>query len=180
VFDSTLGAVAVVVVAVAVLLLLVMHKVIKPYENGVVLRFGAYKGTLRPGLCFVSPLAHVVRVDMRPRSESAGPFPAPSLGGAPRTVSIRAQFRVVDAGKSVFGAPDLSKAIRSALTSAFDAVLLANPGPILPDRAGTLCEQIREQTISATAKLGIEVGEVVLVLHDSLPVSEFPAGPRLS
>jgi regulator of protease activity HflC (stomatin/prohibitin superfamily) len=180
VFDSTLGLAAVVIVALVVIILLLMLKVIKPNENGVVLLFGAYKATLPPGLCFVSPLARIVRVDMRSRSESAGPLPTPSSDGSPRTLSVRLQFRVVDAGKAVFGAPDLSKAIQNALTSAFSAMLLAHPGTALPDRASWLSEQIREETVSSTTKLGVEIGELVLILHDATPGSEFPSGRRLT
>jgi regulator of protease activity HflC (stomatin/prohibitin superfamily) len=180
VFDSTLGVAAVVIVALVLIVLLLMVKVIKPNENGVLLLFGAYKATFPPGLCFVSPLARMVRVDMRPRSESAGPLPASASDGSPGTLSIRVQFRVVDAGKAVFGAPDLPKAIQNALTSALDAVLLAHPGPVLPDRASGLSEQIREETLSRTTKLGVEIGELALIVHDASPASEFPSGRRLT
>ncbi|MCI4363592.1 MAG: SPFH domain-containing protein [Thermoplasmata archaeon] len=165
-----------IVIFLAVALVARMTKIIKPYENGVVTLFGSYKRTLFPGLSFVSLFAHLIRVDMRPRSESVGPLYATAADLAPIAATARLEYRVVDARKACFGTPDLPKAVAEAVKNSVTSAL-ASPGA-LASGGMRLSEDTRQATSGELDRLGVEVGELVLDLQSSTSRTEHRSGRR--
>ncbi|MCI4346949.1 MAG: hypothetical protein L3K07_09410, partial [Thermoplasmata archaeon] len=134
--------------------------------------------TLRPGLAFVSLFAQVIRVDMRPRSESVGPLSATAPDLSPLTVSVRIEYRVVDARKSTFGTPDLAKAVGDAVKNSVTSALSMPAGGALPTGGMRVADEVRRATSMELDQLGAEVGELVLDLQSSTGRTEHRSGRR--
>ncbi len=149
---------------------------IGPNENGVDLAFGAYKRTLGPGSYFVSPIHRVILVDMRPRLASIPSSPVLTSDGTPIAVEARCEYRVVDAGRAVFGAPDLSGTFLTALRDSIAETISQTSAVAVPSSSGAVTESIQRVLSERTAKLGVEVGQLTVSLPGPRGPSEFAAG----
>ncbi|MEO6310561.1 MAG: slipin family protein [Leifsonia sp.] len=102
----------IVVVVLVIILLAASIRVVKQYEQGVVLRFGRLTGTRMPGLRFIIPIVDVMhKVSLRIVT-----MPIQSQGIITRDnvsvgVSAVAYYRVVDSVKSVIAIESVSSAI---------------------------------------------------------------------
>jgi regulator of protease activity HflC (stomatin/prohibitin superfamily) len=152
--------VALVVVGAMILLTVANLKRIRPNENGVVLAFGAYRRTLGPGYYVLNPFRHLIRVDMGTRSASIPSTPLSAANGAPVAVGARLEYRVVDAGKSVFGAPDLPGAVLSALRDSTVEAISRTSAAALSTTRGAVADSVRTALVERVVKLGVEVVQV--------------------
>jgi regulator of protease activity HflC (stomatin/prohibitin superfamily) len=155
------------------------HRIIqtvRPYEQGVVTIFGSYRRLLNPGFSLVSPLAVVVRVDLRSRSETLTASNFLTRSSAPVTVGGRVDYHVTDPAKATFMTQDLAGSVRNLLR---DSVALSL-APVTPESAlasgWAITEAVRRAMEEPAGKLGVSVDRVALsVLSHSGPV-EFVAG----
>jgi len=171
--------------AIAVLLLLgvMVHvlarqiRILKPCEQGVLIRFGAFQRLLNPGFHFISPFSRLYRVDLRPKSEHIGPVTVPSHEGSPITVTCHVEYRVTDAKKSVFETPDLAEGVRSMIQESVSLAVSARPAAEILPKGGSIAEAARAGLAERGTKLGLTFDVVRLTLTGPSGAAEFVAGP---
>jgi regulator of protease activity HflC (stomatin/prohibitin superfamily) len=165
--DDTVAVVAM-VVGLAILLLILLRTVhtIPPYQQGVVTLFGSDRRTLNPGFNFASPLAMVLRVDLRSRQETLPMTVYPAASG-PVRLSATVTYRVVDAPRSGFPVRDLAGALvekaKLGLADALsaDATLAVDPGH------SRLAAAVADRMQSSCSPFGVRIETVTLADESS-------------
>ncbi len=79
---------------------------IQPYEQGIMILFGAYKRVLNPGLNWVFPLASVLRVDLRTQVLEVPRQEVITKDNSPTNVDAIIYTKVVDPPKAIFQVQD--------------------------------------------------------------------------
>ena len=102
----TLTLIAVFVVAVILIIINRMVYQIQPYQNGIVTLLGSYKRILNPGLNFVSPLATVIKIDLRTQVLEVPRQEVITKDNSPTNVDAIIYIKVVDAPKAIFQVQD--------------------------------------------------------------------------
>lgn len=155
--------VAVVTLAILLVVLLRAMHTIRPYEAGVLTIFGTYKRVLRPGLNLVSPLARVVRLDLRTRRVRLEPWSVPVVGGQVRLAGT-VSYHVVDAARATFQTTDLEGELvgltKSAATQSLRGVDLGRAGAA----ALELTPSARDDLDQRADRFGVKVESVGLEL----------------
>jgi regulator of protease activity HflC (stomatin/prohibitin superfamily) len=155
--------VLVIVVIVALILLAKAIRVVKQYEQGVVLRFGRLVDTKTPGLRFIIPIADVLhRVSLRIVT-----MPIQSQGIITRDnvsvgVSAVAYFRIVDPVKSVIAIENVYSAIDQIAQTTLRKVVGQHTLDETLAETDTLNVNIREILDVQTLDWGVEVTLVEL------------------
>ncbi|GAA2635377.1 slipin family protein [Streptomyces axinellae] len=154
----------IVVVVLAVLLLLALSvRVVKQYEQGVLLRLGRLRGSRNPGLRFIIPVVDVMhRVSLRIIT-----MPIQSQGIITRDnvsvdVSAVAYFRVADPVKSVLAIEDVTSAINQIAQTTLRKVVGQHPLDETLSQTDTINVDIRENLDRTTSEWGVEVTLVEL------------------
>lgn len=164
--------VVVIVVIVVIILLAASIKVVKQYEQGVVLRFGRLVGTRMPGLRFIIPIVDVMhKVSLRIVT-----MPIQSQGIITRDnvsvgVSAVAYYRVVDPVKSVIAIESVSAAIEQIAQTTLRKVVGQHALDETLAETDSLNVSIREILDVQTLDWGISVTLVELkdiLLPDSM------------
>ncbi|MCI4325374.1 MAG: hypothetical protein L3K00_05805 [Thermoplasmata archaeon] len=179
---TVVGASVVVFVVVLVLVILLLRatRAVAPYQQGVVTMFGSYRGTINPGLHFVSPLAVVLRVDLRSQSMSVRPQTLTTKDQRVVTVGAELRYRVVDPPKSVFQSVDYRASLMQETDLALQAelrnndltALISDPLPVGVRLAAAI-------TTPATA-WGVKVEAVTLRIGEANSGAAAPLGVRLA
>ncbi|HZP14773.1 MAG TPA: slipin family protein [Nocardioides sp.] len=139
--------VAVVVAALALLAFALSARVIKPYEEGVLFRFGRVVGERKPGFRLIIPIVDVLhRVSLRIVT-----MPIQSQGIITRDnvsvdVSAVAYFKVVDAVKSVVAIEDVAAAIDQIAQTTLRKVV---------------GQHTLDQTLSETDKINLDIRKIL-------------------
>jgi regulator of protease activity HflC (stomatin/prohibitin superfamily) len=155
--------VVVIVVIVAIILLAVAIKVVKQYEEGVILRFGRLLGSRKPGLRFIIPAVDQMhRVSLRVVT-----LPIQSQGIITRDnvsvgVSAVAYYRVVDPVKSVIAIENVQAAIDQIAQTTLRKVVGQHTLDETLSETDSLNVNIREILDVTTVDWGIEVTLVEL------------------
>jgi regulator of protease activity HflC (stomatin/prohibitin superfamily) len=153
----------VIVLIVAVILLAMSMRVVKQYEQGVVLRFGRLIGTRVPGLRFIIPIVDVLhRVSLRVVT-----LPIQSQGIITRDnvsvgVSAVAYFRIVDPVKSVIAIENVHAAIDQIAQTTLRKVVGQHTLDETLAETDVLNVNIREILDVTTVDWGVEVTLVEL------------------
>ena len=100
------GFVILLIVFVVILVLSRMIKVIQPYEQGIVVVFGAYKRMINPGVTIVAPYASVTHIDLRTQVLEVPRQEVITKDNSPTNVDAIIYIKVVDAPKSRFQVQD--------------------------------------------------------------------------
>ena len=95
-----------VVVFILIVLLVRSANSIQPYQQGVVTIFGSYKRLINPGLTFISPVATVVRMDLRTQVLEVPRQEVITKDNSPTNVDAIIYIKVVDAPKAIFQVQD--------------------------------------------------------------------------
>jgi regulator of protease activity HflC (stomatin/prohibitin superfamily) len=106
---ATLAGISLIIVIIAfvgIILLLKAVYFILPYQQGVVTRFGSYRGVINPGLNRIHPLSSVVRVDLRTQVLEVPRQEVITKDNSPTNVDAIIYIKVVDAPKSIFQVQD--------------------------------------------------------------------------
>ena len=101
-----LTLISVFVVAVVLIIINRMVYQIQPYQNGIVTLLGSYKRILNPGLNFVSPLALVIKIDLRTQVLEVPRQEVITKDNSPTNVDAIIYIKVVDAPKAIFQVQD--------------------------------------------------------------------------
>ena len=148
----------------AVLLYLVASlRVIKQYENGVVLTFGRFTGVRQPGLRVVFPIVQMMeRVDMRLRTIDIPRQQMMTEDNVPVTVNGVIYVRVHDAPTAVLKIQDYEYAISQyAETALRDVIGGMKLDSVLSERE-TIGDKIREIVQKETKGWGLAVEQIKL------------------
>jgi regulator of protease activity HflC (stomatin/prohibitin superfamily) len=96
------------VFVVAIILILINRAVyqIQPYQNGIVTLLGSFKRILNPGLNIVSPLALVIKIDLRTQVLEVPRQEVITKDNSPTNVDAIIYIKVVDAPKAIFQVQD--------------------------------------------------------------------------
>ena len=101
--DYTGIIVAIVLVAVIILVILTrMIYTIQPYQQGIVTLLGSYKRMINPGFNLVSPLATVLKIDLRTQVLEVPRQEVITKDNSPTNVDAIIYIKVVDAPKAIF------------------------------------------------------------------------------
>ena len=101
--DYTGFFVVVVLVLVIILVLLTrMIYTIQPYQQGIVTLLGSYKRMINPGFNLVSPLAQVLKIDLRTQVLEVPRQEVITKDNSPTNVDAIIYIKVVDAPKAIF------------------------------------------------------------------------------
>jgi regulator of protease activity HflC (stomatin/prohibitin superfamily) len=79
---------------------------VNPYEQGIVILFGAYKRLINPGFNWVHPLANVQKVDLRTQVLEVPRQEVITKDNSPTNVDAIIYIKVVDAPKAIFQVQD--------------------------------------------------------------------------
>jgi regulator of protease activity HflC (stomatin/prohibitin superfamily) len=101
-----LTLIAVFVVAIILIIINRMIYQIQPYQNGIVTLLGSYKRILNPGLNIVSPLALVIKIDLRTQVLEVPRQEVITKDNSPTNVDAIIYIKVVDAPKAIFQVQD--------------------------------------------------------------------------
>ncbi len=101
-----LTIIAVFVVAIILIIISRMVYQIQPYQNGIVTLLGSYKRILNPGLNIVSPLALVIKIDLRTQVLEVPRQEVITKDNSPTNVDAIIYIKVVDAPKAIFQVQD--------------------------------------------------------------------------
>jgi regulator of protease activity HflC (stomatin/prohibitin superfamily) len=160
---SILITVLVVILVLILLAAVLAIRVVKAYEQGVVLRFGRVLGVRQPGLRFIIPFVDVMhRVTLRIIT-----MPIQSQGIITRDnvsvdVSAVAYFRVVDAVKSVVAIENVYAAIDQIAQTTLRKVVGQHTLDETLSETDRINKDIREILDVTTADWGVEVTLVEL------------------
>jgi regulator of protease activity HflC (stomatin/prohibitin superfamily) len=101
--DYTFVIVAIVLAFVVLLVLLTrMIYTIQPYQQGIVTLLGSYKRMINPGFNLVSPLASVLKIDLRTQVLEVPRQEVITKDNSPTNVDAIIYIKVVDAPKAIF------------------------------------------------------------------------------
>ncbi len=107
--DITVVEVALAAIVVVVILLILLQRMlytIQPYQQGVVTRLGSYVRTLNPGFQVVSPLAVILKVDLRTQVLEVPRQEVITKDNSPTNVDAIIYIKVVDSPKALFQVQD--------------------------------------------------------------------------
>jgi regulator of protease activity HflC (stomatin/prohibitin superfamily) len=160
---STLGIVGALLAVLLVLGLLAAVRVVKQYEEGVVLRFGKVLGVRQPGLHFIIPVVDV----MHRISRRIVTMPIQSQGIITRDnvsvdVSAVAYFRVVDTVKSVVAIENVRAAIDQIAQTTLRKVVGQHTLDETLSETDSINLDIRQILDVTTVEWGVEVTLVEL------------------
>jgi regulator of protease activity HflC (stomatin/prohibitin superfamily) len=135
-------------------------RIIKPYERGIYIFLGKYRGILNPGLNFVWPFAQVIRMDMRTQTWDVPKQEVITRDNSPTAVDAVIYIRVVDAEKAFFEVQDYKLAtINLARTTLRSVIGNMNLDEILYNRE-QINAHLRDVLDEATDKWGVKVEAV--------------------
>jgi len=135
-------------------------KIIKPYERGIYIFLGKFRGILDPGLNFVWPFSQVIRMDMRTQTWDVPKQEVITRDNSPTAVDAVIYIRVVDAKKAFFEVQDYKLAtINLARTTLRSVIGNMNLDEILYNRE-RINAHLRDILDEATDKWGVKVEAV--------------------
>jgi regulator of protease activity HflC (stomatin/prohibitin superfamily) len=105
--DYTTAALVLIIATIGILVLLSrMFYQIAPYQQGIVTILGSYKRLINPGFNVVSPLATVIKIDLRTQVLEVPRQEVITKDNSPTNVDAIIYIKVVDAPKAIFAVQD--------------------------------------------------------------------------
>jgi regulator of protease activity HflC (stomatin/prohibitin superfamily) len=97
-----------IIIAFVIILILLTRAIytIQPYQQGIVTLFGSYKRMINPGFNVVSPLATVLKLDLRTQVLEVPRQEVITKDNSPTNVDAIIYIKVVDAPKAIFQVQD--------------------------------------------------------------------------
>ncbi|EDY34708.1 SPFH domain / Band 7 family protein [Aciduliprofundum boonei T469] len=158
--DGWIIGVTIFIAIIIVYILTSSIRIIKPYERGIYIFLGKYRGILNPGLNFVWPFAQVIRMDMRTQTWDVPKQEVITRDNSPTAVDAVIYIRVVDAEKAFFEVQDYKLAtINLARTTLRSVIGNMNLDEILYNRE-QINTHLRDVLDEATDKWGVKVEAV--------------------
>ena len=143
---------------------------IQPYEQGIVILFGAYKRVLNPGFNWVIPFASVLRIDLRTQVLEVPRQEVITKDNSPTNVDAIIYIKVVDPPKAIFQVQDFHVAtVALAQTTLRSIIGDMELDEILYNRE-RINARLRDILDEATDKWGVRVDAVEIKEVD-------PVGP---
>lgn len=134
-------------------------RIVDEYEQGVVLRFGRYRRTLKPGAHFVWPLAieRVVTQTMAPHVHHSGVQCLSCSDGTPVAVQLVTTWRCVDARKLLLELDEAGHAVYDLVSSEVQRVVAQSPFAADTEE---LLKQVTRAARLRAKRYGIEIERV--------------------
>jgi regulator of protease activity HflC (stomatin/prohibitin superfamily) len=169
--DYTLVIVGIVLAFIVILVLLTrMIYTIQPYQQGIVTLLGSYKRMINPGFNLVSPLAVVLKIDLRTQVLEVPRQEVITKDNSPTNVDAIIYIKVVDAPKAIFQVQDYHVAtVALAQTTLRSIIGDMELDEILYNRE-RINTRLRDILDEATDKWGVRVDAVEIKEVD-------PVGP---
>jgi regulator of protease activity HflC (stomatin/prohibitin superfamily) len=169
--DYTFVIVGIVLAFVIILVLLTrMIYTIQPYQQGIVTLLGSYKRMINPGFNIVSPLASVLKIDLRTQVLEVPRQEVITKDNSPTNVDAIIYIKVVDAPKAIFQVQDYHVAtVALAQTTLRSIIGDMELDEILYNRE-RINTRLRDILDEATDKWGVRVDAVEIKEVD-------PVGP---
>lgn len=169
--DYTFVIVGIVLAFVIILVLLTrMIYTIQPYQQGIVTLLGSYKRMINPGFNIVSPLAAVLKIDLRTQVLEVPRQEVITKDNSPTNVDAIIYIKVVDAPKAIFQVQDYHIAtVALAQTTLRSIIGDMELDEILYNRE-RINTRLRDILDEATDKWGVRVDAVEIKEVD-------PVGP---
>ncbi len=161
------------VVLAFILLLVILTRMIytiQPYQQGIVTLLGSYKRMINPGFNLVSPLANVLKIDLRTQVLEVPRQEVITKDNSPTNVDAIIYIKVVDAPKAIFQVQDYHMAtVALAQTTLRSIIGDMELDEILYNRE-RINTRLRDILDEATDKWGVRVDAVEIKEVD-------PVGP---
>ncbi len=161
------------VVLAFILLLVILTRMIytiQPYQQGIVTLLGSYKRMINPGFNLVSPLANVLKIDLRTQVLEVPRQEVITKDNSPTNVDAIIYIKVVDAPKAIFQVQDYHVAtVALAQTTLRSIIGDMELDEILYNRE-RINTRLRDILDEATDKWGVRVDAVEIKEVD-------PVGP---
>ncbi len=155
-----IGVIVFFIVLLLVILLSLTVRIVKPWERGIYVFLGKFRGVLNPGLHIVWPFAQIYRLDMRTQTWDVPKQEVITKDNSPTGVDAVIYIRVVDAKKSFFEVQDYKLAtINLARTTLRSVIGNMNLDEILYNRE-RINAHLRDILDEATDKWGVKVEAV--------------------
>jgi regulator of protease activity HflC (stomatin/prohibitin superfamily) len=166
------GLIALVVLVAVIILILLARMIytISPYQQGIVVLLGSYKRLINPGFNLVSPLATVMKIDLRTQVLEVPRQEVITKDNSPTNVDAIIYIKVVDAPKAIFQVQDYHVAtVALAQTTLRSIIGDMELDEILYNRE-RINTRLRDILDEATDKWGVRVDAVEIKEVD-------PVGP---
>ncbi len=158
--EGVIIGVAIIIAIFVVWILSSMVRIIKPYERGIYIFLGTFKGVLQPGLRIVMPFSQVIHMEMRTQTWDVPKQEVITRDNSPTAVDAVIYIRVVDAKKAFFEVQDYKLAtINLARTTLRSVIGNMNLDEILYNRE-SINAKLRDILDEATDKWGVKVEAV--------------------
>jgi len=169
--DYTLLIVGIVLAFVVILVILTrMIYTVQPYQQGIVTLLGSYKRMINPGFNIISPLAVVLKIDLRTQVLEVPRQEVITKDNSPTNVDAIIYIKVVDAPKAIFQVQDYHVAtVALAQTTLRSIIGDMELDEILYNRE-RINTRLRDILDEATDKWGVRVDAVEIKEVD-------PVGP---
>ena len=155
--------IGIIVAAVIVILFIMGVRIVRPYEKGVVERFGSYKRTVEAGFRWIIPFVdRMTKVDMRENVVDVPPMEVITKDNVAVTVDAVVYYRAIDAVKLIYNVTNFYlAATKLAQTNLRNVV-----GELTLDESLTSRDaingQLRDILFQATEQWGVEIVRVEL------------------
>ena len=153
-----------IIVAVVVIVLIVLGvRIVRPYQKGVVERFGKYKRTAQPGLNWIIPFVdRMTQVDMRENVVDVPPMEVITKDNVAVTVDAVVYYRATDAVKLIYNVTNFYlAATKLAQTNLRNVIGELTLDDSLTSR-DAINNQLRDILFEATEQWGVEIVRVEL------------------
>ncbi len=155
-----LGTIIFIIVILLVIFLSLSARIIKPWEKGIYVFLGTFRGVLNPGFHIVWPFAQIYRIDMRTQTWDVPKQEVITKDNSPTGVDAVIYIKVVDAKKAFFEVQDYRLAtINLARTTLRSVIGNMNLDEILYNRE-RINTHLRDILDEATDKWGVKVEAV--------------------
>ncbi len=155
-----IGTIIFIIVILLVIFLSLAARIIKPWEKGIYVFMGTFRGVLNPGFHIVWPFAQIYRIDMRTQTWDVPKQEVITKDNSPTGVDAVIYIKVVDAKKAFFEVQDYRLAtINLARTTLRSVIGNMNLDEILYNRE-RINTHLRDILDEATDKWGVKVEAV--------------------
>jgi len=147
-----------ILVLIAAVLLLAGLTPVAPGQARVIQLFGKYRGTTRdPGLQWVNPFTHRIKVSTRIRNHETAPAKVNDADGNPIEIAAVVVWQVQDTAKAIYAVDEYTKFVAIQTETAVRHV--ASRYPYTGQREGEL--SLRENAEEITGRLSAEISDRV-------------------
>ena len=174
---TSFGILAFLIIVIVLIIFARTIHTVQPYQQGLVVLFGSYKRLVNPGLVFVHPLARVIPVDLRPKTQELALPNSVSPDGTPYRLDLRFTTHIADAPRSVFQVANVREAVAEIAGREARALVATLSVTEINLQRVALAARLKDALQAPLSELGVAVDDVDIVGATTGVPPSFPPRP---